>query len=523
MADAWFYKVDGQENGPVPFDEISGMAQSGRIAPTDEIRFGESADWMPAESVVGLFPESDEPEVLANLDDLNFSFESSPAPPTQTEQSAESSVQTIDGLSELSDLSELNINLVSEEAASPGNGRNQPQPGSASAANNGNVASIDLEESWFYQSLGQELGPMTFEELCGLAESGALSGTDLVRKGTRDEWKPAESNTVLAMLLKASAIPDAPAETKPARPKKSSKKKSDAKKKSTAQKKRPAAAVEDPIDDLIDEEDDSAQEQAAPEPAAPTESWFCKIDGIEHGPLEFEDLKAMAAHGRLNRGDQVKLNDDGQWVLATTVTGLFAAAAPAAMPAATAGGMPGGAAFPQSPAMPAGISGGGYTPAASPKKPKAAKAPKTKRVKADRGPLFGDLGEKKPLIIGIGVIVALCVLVAVVGIMFSGGQSREHYATLLDIYKQHKALQEKKAKPAEWKPLVARANELQKTMVVELKKTASAKNRADQALLFCARDYLPGMLKTAQKKPSRDEEEFKRNLDDAGRILGVAN
>ena len=112
MADAWYYKVHGQEQGPVAFDEISEMAHSGQLSPSDEIRFGETADWMAAKSVDGLFPDSDEPEELSDLDDLNFSFENSEA---ATPSSIENSEPTVDGVADLNDLSDLNFNFVSEE------------------------------------------------------------------------------------------------------------------------------------------------------------------------------------------------------------------------------------------------------------------------------------------------------------------------------------------------------------------------------------------------------------------------
>eukprot|EP00913_Durusdinium_trenchii_P035233 g32963.t1 len=492
------------------------MAVSGRLAPADEIRFGDNADWMTAESVVGLFPESNEPEVLANLDDLNFSFESPEPPTAKQRQPADSSVQTIDELSDLTDLSELNINLVSDEPI-PESSRKPAPPDSSGS----HVATIDLEESWFYQSLGQELGPMSFEELCGLAESGALSSTDLVRKGTSGDWKPADTNTVLAMLLKAASIPDAAPETKPADRKKSAKQKSGKNNKSNKNRKKknsesPAKAKAAappketaPADDPVDDDGSAADEEEPPEKEA--ERWYCRIDGVEHGPLEFDELKAMAARQRLNRGDQVKLNDDGQWTLATTVTGLFAGAfPPAASPAAAS--IPGaaipGAASPQAP--------GG-----APKKPKAIKAPKVKRAKAAREPFLSNLGDKKPLVFGLGGIALASILVIVIGVTMSGGQAREYHAQLQEIYNEHKALREKKSPSSAWQPLIERAKTMKQTMVPKLEKTASSTNRADQALLFASRDFLVSMLENAQKRPTRDEDDFKRNLEQAGELLGV--
>lgn len=505
MADAWYYKVRGQQLGPVPFDDISGMAQSGRLAPSDEIRFGDAADWMPAESVVGLFPESGDPEELSNLDDLDFSFEDSEPAPARTRQSAESSVRTIDEVSDLSDLDDLDINIVSEgrrpETTRQASPAIDPSVGSAPAE----AGADDVEESWYYQSLGQELGPMPFEELRHLAESGALISSDLIRQGTLEDWSSASTNSELSALLEPVEIPDAPAESKSPPRKQGSR----SKKKKTEIKRKPAPEAP-PDDDIIDDEpegESDIDDVPAEEPARPAERWFCRIDGVEHGPLEFEDLKSMATHQRLSRDDQVKRNDDGQWKAATTVTGLFASASPIAASAFA----PGGASSP--------------IPGAAPQKPRPSKAaktktPKTKRVKAAREPFFANLGDKLPLLIGLGVIGSLIGIVLVIGLFFTGAEAREYHTALNEIYEEHRALREKKAPDKEWQSLTQRANTLKETIVPIYK---DSRNRAEKSLLFAVRDWMPQMLKDSHKKSSSNEAEFKRNLDDAGRILGVSN
>lgn len=51
--------------------------------------------------------------------------------------------------------------------------------------------------------------------------------------------------------------------------------------------------------------------------------WYCKISGHVRGPLTAQQLKAMATHGRIQPDDQVRQGDQGEWVPAGRVKGLF--------------------------------------------------------------------------------------------------------------------------------------------------------------------------------------------------------
>ena len=68
--------------------------------------------------------------------------------------------------------------------------------------------------------------------------------------------------------------------------------------------------------------------------------WFCKIAGAKHGPYTPQQLKALAAGGKLHPEDLVRHGAEGQWVAAQRVKGLFADA-PAAKAAEAAPGKPG--------------------------------------------------------------------------------------------------------------------------------------------------------------------------------------
>lgn len=52
-------------------------------------------------------------------------------------------------------------------------------------------------------------------------------------------------------------------------------------------------------------------------------AWFCKIDGIEHGPLTQEKLVRMARQGRIGPDDLVRNELKDKWYKASSVDGLI--------------------------------------------------------------------------------------------------------------------------------------------------------------------------------------------------------
>ena len=50
MSDQWFYRVFGEEFGPMPLEKLKELAESGTIQPLDDVR-STSGDWMPAVNV----------------------------------------------------------------------------------------------------------------------------------------------------------------------------------------------------------------------------------------------------------------------------------------------------------------------------------------------------------------------------------------------------------------------------------------------------------------------------------------
>src|SRR5438477_581880 len=52
----WYYAVDGQRQGPVPFDQLRRLAASGQLTPGDLVWTQGMADWQPAGSIPSLAP-----------------------------------------------------------------------------------------------------------------------------------------------------------------------------------------------------------------------------------------------------------------------------------------------------------------------------------------------------------------------------------------------------------------------------------------------------------------------------------
>jgi hypothetical protein len=57
----WYCKVLGHEMGPSTFEEVHAMIADGQLSRTDLLRHGRRGDWVPADSIVGLFPEAETP------------------------------------------------------------------------------------------------------------------------------------------------------------------------------------------------------------------------------------------------------------------------------------------------------------------------------------------------------------------------------------------------------------------------------------------------------------------------------
>ena len=51
----WYYAKDGRQNGPVGFEELKSLAQSGALSRTDLVWNTSMKDWLPSAQVDGIF------------------------------------------------------------------------------------------------------------------------------------------------------------------------------------------------------------------------------------------------------------------------------------------------------------------------------------------------------------------------------------------------------------------------------------------------------------------------------------
>jgi hypothetical protein len=58
MATHWYCKISGAERGPLTSQQLKAMAVHGRLQPSDEVRQGDTGNWVPASRVKGLFDKS---------------------------------------------------------------------------------------------------------------------------------------------------------------------------------------------------------------------------------------------------------------------------------------------------------------------------------------------------------------------------------------------------------------------------------------------------------------------------------
>ena len=144
MAEQWYYRMFGEEFGPVPFDDLKGLVDSGSISATDEVRASDSAEWVLASSVEPLGLLASEPDLLASL-------------------------------------------------------------GNGSAANI-DTLTAKSNDQWYCMIGGAELGPLTFDELTEYAQNEQLSADDEVKLGENGKWRRVGSIGRLMAVMPYKAV-----------------------------------------------------------------------------------------------------------------------------------------------------------------------------------------------------------------------------------------------------------------------------------------------------------------------------
>lgn len=542
MADQWYYRMFGQDFGPVTFDELKQLAELGSIASDDEVRRSSESNWVTAGSVADL------------------------------------------GLASAALLSSPNRVAVTEAPA-------QNTPAGAN--------------DWYYMLKGRETGPIGFDNLVTLAEQGKLEANDEVKLGAAGKWRRVGSIGRLVAVLPyhepVVAEPTPPKEKprskaaiatiQPTVPKPSA---------------APAAPeVRAVIDEgLIQAQATyAATDQAARSlvawALAPNvdPAWWCWIGGAERGPIGFVQIYEWALAGQLQATDFIKNGMYGQYVHAANVPGLFNAVSlvvparqaleiakataaantarksapvvnvveqPATSATMTPAGLNQKAAAPTAAASieapirkssgtvstvtepaappkpvepspkietresrpepvavaPRPNSGNYSVPTSPPSRPAVAPPrPSAASRRSSDSNAFDAIKDPKVLG-GLGAAAALVLLYfGSQYLPFGSGKDLEIYQAAKAIVDDVRAARAANSGNfAEFKP---RVDQLKEKYVPKLKEEANSARPAKQALLFAIRDELPRMMSSNLAEESPSEKNVVAHLRDAARHLGI--
>lgn len=482
-SDNWYYKLLGEEFGPVSFEGLSDMAHAGSLHRDDDVRQGDRGVWARADTVAGLFDEVELSRQAAALDDF-----------------FQTSVVEDDG------------QLAARQATSPPTAVESP-PSPAPVL------------GWYCEVFGQELGPLSFEDLEKMVENGELSAHDKVKEGTDGKWTAA--SRVQGLYFTKSAFTAAPMAVSSA-PSSLDEDETDFESTVVPRAAIPAAAPLPNLEAVAPEIPEPAEEPAAPEP----KEWYCRVDGTELGPLTLTEMAALAEEGRLTGGDDVRRGRKVTWFPATVFPELAsflptararsesvplnepAAAPPSSAPAPVA-------TTPPPPPTPTAAYGGlsSYTP------PRPTAPPPPARSKSvSSGPSLMErvkdgLNVKSVAALGILALVGAWFLIP--SGTFGGSKGTEAYQEYVKLWDEFKGLRSGNAPDAKFNEFAERAKKEIAPWVENLKKTASSDRPELQMLLFAGRDHFPKMLETARKEPSPAEKQFGECMDNAKKLLKI--
>lgn len=122
-----------------------------------------------------------------------------------------------------------------------------------------------MGEQWYCKIVGQEVGPVTSEDLVAMLASGQIDTDDPVRAGTAGAWRPVKEVLGGAFRSAGGVVTAVAAESQ----------------------------------------------------------WYCRMLGDEFGPYTFRELKKLAAESQLSPKDDVREGRDGTWQRASEVRALF--------------------------------------------------------------------------------------------------------------------------------------------------------------------------------------------------------
>ena len=285
MAGEWYYKVLGQEAGPMSGAELKDLAESGFLGPDVLVRKGADGDWIPAGQVGGLFGGTPEPEA--------------PAPPKPPPADARRKAKA-----------------SGDAGAGPAQAAKRPVPPEPPPP-----APQPADADWYCRAMGKEIGPLSRSALQELAASGFLAPGVPVRQGIDGPWVPASE--VKGLLDQTPAPRPAEEPQRPGGEPASPGPEAPTDNRSEPSEKAPHKGTSKPAVPHKGTSQPAAPHKGTSKPPASQGGWYCQVMGEETGPLSSAELKELAATGFLTPDVPVRKGVAGNWVPASRVKGLF--------------------------------------------------------------------------------------------------------------------------------------------------------------------------------------------------------
>lgn len=189
-----------EEFGPITVEQLRELFEEGVLNEADLVRSENGDVWTTMAAVKSSLSASGHSgramEEIVDLSELAFDFEDS-GPTARRGAYAQGSTQDVSPVS-MEPLPGSLVQSPGPMAADSGSPVSSPRGLGPQMPTSGQPA-----EEWFCESLGQVLGPMSFEKLISLGESGALDALDRVRCGERGLWKTVDC---LPRVMRAVAV-----------------------------------------------------------------------------------------------------------------------------------------------------------------------------------------------------------------------------------------------------------------------------------------------------------------------------
>ncbi|MAT16602.1 MAG: hypothetical protein CMJ46_15185 [Planctomyces sp.] len=203
MSDNWYFKLFGDQFGPVTFEELQHLAQIGKLSKTDPVRSAREENWQTAGNVIdftrmeeirlesGIIPMS----TMTDWDDGARRPKSAPAPSASGSSSELPSIDDI-VLSDENDTDRQSATLDQFLKKHSSHSFKLGDQNDASGEDShfeleGDAAKL-MVDPWYVKVNGEEAGPFSPLELQMKIRRGEVARNDFLRKGTTGAWQRAQ-------------------------------------------------------------------------------------------------------------------------------------------------------------------------------------------------------------------------------------------------------------------------------------------------------------------------------------------